>query len=98
MRISDWSSDVCSSDLAFHVALENRGMDVARLADGGRVSEPLGHDLGALVDPHAPFPLALAGIDLGQRRDRVQGSRQIGRASCRERVFSTCRSRWAPYH
>src|SRR3546814_17604452 len=23
---------------------------------------------------------------------------QIGRASCRERVCSTCRSRWSPYH
>src|SRR3546814_11290176 len=25
-------------------------------------------------------------------------SLQIGRASCRERVVSTCRSRWSPYH
>src|SRR3546814_14164861 len=25
-------------------------------------------------------------------------SGKIGRASCRERVFSTCRSRWSPYH
>src|SRR3546814_15211591 len=24
--------------------------------------------------------------------------RKIGRAACRERVFSTCRSRWSPYH
>src|SRR3546814_20304418 len=23
---------------------------------------------------------------------------KIGRASCRERVVSTCRSRWSPYH
>src|SRR3546814_15565750 len=23
---------------------------------------------------------------------------KIGRASCRERVCSTCRSRWSPYH
>src|SRR3546814_2972563 len=23
---------------------------------------------------------------------------EIGRASCRERVCSTCRSRWSPYH
>src|SRR3546814_16366293 len=23
---------------------------------------------------------------------------EIGRASCRERVVSTCRSRWSPYH
>src|SRR3546814_12609063 len=25
-------------------------------------------------------------------------AQQIGRASCRERVCSTCRSRWSPYH
>src|SRR3546814_4188313 len=24
--------------------------------------------------------------------------RKIGRASCRERVCQTCRSRWSPYH
>src|SRR3546814_16986306 len=24
--------------------------------------------------------------------------KEIGRASCRERVCSTCRSRWSPYH
>ena len=27
-----------------------------------------------------------------------EGQRQIGRASCRERVKSQCRSRWSPYH
>src|SRR3546814_12642686 len=27
-----------------------------------------------------------------------RGIRQIGRASCRERCVSTCRSRWSPYH
>src|SRR3546814_9752890 len=26
------------------------------------------------------------------------GNIEIGRASCRERVVSTCRSRWSPYH
>src|SRR3546814_18663216 len=33
---------------------------------------------------------------LAQRAQRQR--RQIGRASCRERVVSTCRSRWSPYH
>src|SRR3546814_20719104 len=26
------------------------------------------------------------------------GRKEIGRASCRERVCRTCRSRWSPYH
>src|SRR3546814_14570061 len=29
---------------------------------------------------------------------RHVGLLEIGRASCRERVVSTCRSRWSPYH
>ena len=28
----------------------------------------------------------------------VDGADEIGRASCRERVSSKCRSRWSPYH
>src|SRR3546814_1818657 len=29
---------------------------------------------------------------------RVSRDMEIGRASCRERCVSTCRSRWSPYH
>ena len=28
----------------------------------------------------------------------IRDPREIGRASCRERVCLTCRSRWSPYH
>src|SRR3546814_18017298 len=31
-------------------------------------------------------------------RSPMLGEHEIGRASCRERVFSTYRSRWSPYH
>src|SRR3546814_12866846 len=30
--------------------------------------------------------------------DTQRWTLEIGRASCRERVVSTCRSRWSPYH
>src|SRR3546814_3959080 len=33
MRISDWSSDVCSSDLLDHVALGDGDLELGRLAD-----------------------------------------------------------------
>src|SRR3546814_4707950 len=36
------------------------------------------------------------GIDL--EHPDFAGRKKIGRASCRERVCSTCRSRWSPYH
>src|SRR3546814_12684604 len=50
----------------------------------------------------ADFPIFAARNNRGDRKD-VDGlgepvSGQIGRASCRERCVSTCRSRWSPYH
>src|SRR3546814_6980201 len=73
MRISDWSSDVCSSDLPSALQpLEHRQIL------GAFVEE---HALGDLQ-------LELRGLD-SRRRHRAQDRRgqfQIGRASCRERV------------
>src|SRR3546814_5752141 len=74
MRISDWSSDVCSSDL-----LPGRPGD--RLLDAGRdrIVQALSRPL--LLDA-AP---GLSDRDRGGRRRGAHGE-QIGRASCRERV------------
>src|SRR3546814_8029130 len=58
MRISDWSSDVCSSDLTVLCAFDDGDADVTAL-------EQLGIEVRSV-----PW-----------KRDR-----QIGRASCRERV------------
>src|SRR3546814_5466338 len=66
MRISDWSSDVCSSDLPEQL----RG--VGGLEGAGRNAE------FERVERHARQEAAAARI--GEVR------RQIGRASCRERV------------
>src|SRR3546814_6771765 len=73
MRISDWSSDVCSSDLHY---LDGRPSDHPRFLEDGLYAKHLRR--------------WLAHFDAEQIK--------IGRASCRERVFSTCRSRWSPYH
>src|SRR3546814_1912850 len=90
MRISDWSSDVCSSDLriglgrrqclARHAALRHRLLH--RLDD---------RPAGAPVE-YEEFA-ALARLD--QRRDhlsvavgQVDEAGEIGRASCRERVWT----------
>src|SRR3546814_18016927 len=101
MRISDWSSDVCSSDL---YGAERIGIDRHPL-DGKRVNVP--HDQRER-GIHGQF-FAIAGGNRrslrvaqgGERRARFPGrwslppsSRargQIGRASCRERV---CQSVW----
>src|SRR3546814_8856524 len=86
MRISDWSSDVCSSDL----------QDLPRLHDG-----PVIDQIGAedRVAQRAESAFAL-GSDRGERRHPVnvgKADRSEERRVGKECV-STCRSRWSPYH
>src|SRR3546814_11841290 len=40
MRISDWSSDVCSSDLIEEIIPANPGIDYPRFVDGERRAPP----------------------------------------------------------
>src|SRR3546814_10851994 len=80
MRISDWSSDVCSSDLQFgkrHVPSRVLTI-VTNAADGWYVDSPRREPLFLLER----LSLAAAGNISGERIDRPK----IGRASCRERV------------
>src|SRR3546814_10123307 len=87
LRISDWSSDVCSSDLADARRLGLLG--AKKLAPRGRVEEEIAHrdrrSDGRSMRPGRRRDVAF-GLDdaaLGLRR----GARnEIGRASCRERV------------
>src|SRR3546814_15412824 len=101
MRISDWSSDVCSSDLLAHRRRHRAAQadEPCRQADGDGV-----HLREATVDAVDDVePVVLAELHLGQQRaalrhqrparlgeDRHGGAQlqllQIGRASCRERV------------
>src|SRR3546814_2713297 len=82
MRISDWSSDVCSSDLpALGVVITQEGLVQAALFlaldDGHRV---------ALVGDLAQRVLARMVHGRGGGHWRRIERLQIGRASCRERV------------
>src|SRR3546814_10916915 len=79
MRISDWSSDVCSSDLAHRDPAGPR----CRLFDGGHGQSRQGPQvLGRDFRSARPRPARHAGHvhQFGRR------SEEIGRASCRERV------------
>src|SRR3546814_3588653 len=75
MRISDWSSDVCSSDLRRHLAILADRHDLAarRVFERGHV-QPSTHPRGG----------AHVGATIEYARERV--AMEIGRASCRERV------------
>src|SRR3546814_19777926 len=78
MRISDWSSDVCSSDLI------DRAMLRGKLRHHGENSGADARQFGGCVD--AVFPMN------GPNKARCSSLRaqrsnpEIGRASCRERV------------
>src|SRR3546814_648401 len=85
MRISDGSSDVCSSDLFDGMALQReaileRGIDVAAGA-----AEADHRVLLVRLVLRAPDQVGvLVGLEVRQAHDHRL--RQIGRASCRERV------------
>src|SRR3546814_13926919 len=105
MRISDWSSDVCSSDLV--LAFETR------LAKASKSQEDLSRDMSLYYHPvsiadadqltpnfpwtaffqsqglAAPAMFSLAMPAFHARSEE----RRVGKE-----CVSTCRSRWAPYH
>src|SRR3546814_12172904 len=98
MRISDWSSDVCSSDLelmdAFKAGeLEKDFVAVVRFQGPQAIGMPELHKLtppfGVLQDRGFKVALVTDG--------RMSGARSEERRVGKECV-STCRSRWSPYH
>src|SRR3546814_12848586 len=103
MRISDWSSDVCSSDLpaALHqvrrqdlLGILDRAVvipDAFRIDHHGRTQLAAVAAAG-LVDPH-PLEAEL----LHPRLQVVAQPRSEARRVGKECV-STCRSRWSQYH
>src|SRR3546814_18243144 len=100
MRISDWSSDVCSSDLDQPLALQVRADDLADLV--------LAFGQADLFRPAADMHVGarLAGrrhaVDRTGRASVDQDDALVAFSSEERRVgkecVSTCRSRWSPYH
>src|SRR3546814_20499510 len=107
MRISDWSSDVCSSDLLTDRAFDidgylrvtditplQRVFDRLRQFVGGLVARVDGADQrhgNASACVHLHFAAELwhvedIDVDRVKRTDQRGPVREIGRASCRERV------------
>src|SRR3546814_12579563 len=96
MRISDWSSDVCSSDLlefgvegiddALHIGLPG-------IEEGGVRAQASIEKIG--LDPH--FDVA----NIFRLECRSEGVPDVPTRSEARRVgkecVSTCRSRWSPY-
>src|SRR3546814_15904029 len=106
MRISDWSSDVCSSDLerlqprhdAVAQAVGRTDQRAAR-ADAGVAQANAAAELGQLGHVHVALVDALQRI---LRRVEQEARRQLLMRSEESRVgkecVSTCRSGWSRYH
>src|SRR3546814_13208191 len=106
MRISDWSSDVCSSDLFAHFAktvilyhrphqtmsFRNRELKIARCA-----CIPDNRQIAAeLVTVAAKIVIDAPHWFLGVDEDDGVGRSEERRVG--KECVSTCRYRWSPYH
>src|SRR3546814_10240775 len=87
MRISDWSSDVCSSDLCigrFPQAYRQHTSWNAEIFHGPGQREGVGRDDAVIA----------VDLDKGIRIEILRSEeRRVGKE-----CVSTCRSRWSPYH
>src|SRR3546814_21026241 len=98
MRISDWSSDVCSSDLLV--------ADRVQPVTGFDVADGIGHQRANLLVAEVSLP-SVGGL-VGAHRSSSMNVESCVRSACAPRrseerrvgneCVSTCRSRWSPYH
>src|SRR3546814_18501313 len=107
MRISDWSSDVCSSDLRFPQFIDlvrSMLVDVDHIGaaprhdldkpDPREMPERLAHRRMAHSEARGDFALAQPRSGRTPPFDDVRSEeRRVGKE-----CVSTCRSRWSPYH
>src|SRR3546814_11903436 len=110
MRISDWSSDLCSSDLRRHVprleitfpetfiaACRHMGQIKRSRADAANASH--------LTSNCTKYPGPLRHIAMSEKRN-ARGDKRVcqiapGRTEARpvgKEGVSTCREQWSPYH
>src|SRR3546814_11139818 len=104
MRISDWSSDVCSSDLGIHAEPVTFGLKLAEAyAEFARCRKrmaaareeiatcAISGAVGTFANIDPRVEAHVAG-KLGLAVERSE-ERRVGKE-----CVSTCRSRWSPYH
>src|SRR3546814_2877178 len=97
MRISDWSSDVCSSDLAGDLVAQLEVVGQPLRVQGAGLDRGAHRAAGlAVVAAVAEFALSGQRLDVGETAlGQVLRSdeRRVGKE-----CVSTVRSRWSPFH
>src|SRR3546814_14599348 len=98
MRISDWSSDVCSSDLQeFDIPFPSQrygtvpdsAWKLKKYHTKWTVADSINASIGQGYVLANPLQLAVMAARLGSRSEE----RRVG-----QECVSTCRSRWSPHH
>src|SRR3546814_12686769 len=103
MRISDWSSDVCSSDLTIAEVVESAAsFDLPDPFPAFQAPEQFVPAHGLNWDPSIQWPAQRAEYERRMVKERLPAvvgwatrseERRVGKA-----CVSTCRSRWSPCH
>src|SRR3546814_13186375 len=98
MRISDWSSDVCSSDLhpgktSHETRITTGSADLCTTTPVRKALEVRTETVGSIV--YDPRRVTTIPVRFGGRIEKMYRSdeRRVGKE-----CVSTCRSRWSPYH
>src|SRR3546814_4168386 len=86
MRISDWSSDVCSSDL------------LAGVLSFQEISHHCFQAFCVTKDAHCRVPFACQQHKETSQLGRSGFTKRSEERRVGEECVSTCRSRWSPYH
>src|SRR3546814_10446220 len=90
MRISDWSSDVCSSDLPDRAV---RRLVLRQAQDEARVDSVVAKSFQVPQSNPDGAWIALRPLTTGAAQSSRSEERRVGKE-----CVSTCRSRWSPYH
>src|SRR3546814_19499459 len=104
MRISDWSSDVCSSDLRAREAAEQVRGRLAQIASDAERESALSQDAEETVSRLAAETEQLEALRAGEAEAQSAAESGVAEAQRTEErrvgqeCVSTCRSRWAPAH
>src|SRR3546814_5510938 len=106
MRISDWSSDVCSSDLPDVAGPRQPLLAAAVAALVGRPGQSAEAAHRLAVGELARERLAVQQVGGSKAqpvhpRQQLEAARLLARSEERrvgKECVSTCRSRWSPYH
>src|SRR3546814_16314740 len=98
MRISDWSSDVCSSDLNGIVSVDflNDGLTATLRTDGNLAQLKANETGGPFQGGGVTMTVDTSGITLTESGKKIRQCKRSEERRVGQECVSTCRSRWSP--